>query len=87
VISLIPDSPKSLRVVIREVLDDLAARRQRAANLRKTLLRSRPQSESLQQYVSLMQQIHEKKSSRDRQRPTGGPPRPLAGDSSVEAAT
>lgn len=83
----VPDSPKSLRVVIREVLDDLAARRQRAANLRKTLLRSRPQSESLQQYVNLMQQIHEKKSSHDRQRPTSGPPRPLAGDSSVEAAT
>lgn len=81
------DSPKSLRVVLRKVVDDLAASRQRAANLRKTLLRSRPQSESLQQYVSLMQQIQEKKLSRDRRRPTSEPPRPLAGDSSVEAAT
>ncbi len=83
----VPESSKSLRIATREVLDDLATSRQIAAHLRKTLLRSRPQSESIEQYVNLMQQIHENKLNRERLRQTGKPIRPVAGDSSVEATT
>ncbi len=47
------------------VVDDLNRHRDRAATLRRLLLRTRPESESIDAYVSLMQQLSVQDSDRD----------------------
>ncbi len=56
---------KSLRTALMEVLDDLQSHRENATSLRRLTLRTRPQSESLDAYVNLMQQLAEQKSGHD----------------------
>jgi len=48
---------KSLRVGLREVLDDLPAARARALELKRHLLRTRPQSQVIEDYLRLFQQL------------------------------
>ncbi len=48
---------KALRTAVRQVLDQLPERRDRAAALRRLMLRTVPQSESVASYVTLMKQL------------------------------
>ena len=51
-----PVKPKTLRRAIRMVLDDREASRSHAATLRRTLVRNRPYSQTIDAYVQLIQQ-------------------------------
>ncbi|NNE00316.1 MAG: glycosyltransferase family 4 protein [Pirellulaceae bacterium] len=48
---------KSFRTAMRSALDDLSASRERAARLRRQLVRRRSQSETIDDYVRLLEQV------------------------------
>lgn len=63
----VPDAtPKLIRRGIMQVLEDLPARRDKASQLRRCLLRSRPQSRCVQAHVALMEKMISANRSRTR---------------------
>lgn len=53
----VPDSGKTLRTSLRQVLGDLPGHREKASMLRKLLLRTRPQSQTIDSYVRLIRDV------------------------------
>ncbi|WP_442507084.1 glycosyltransferase [Novipirellula sp. SH528] len=58
-----PAKAKSIRIAIRQTLDGLPAARQRALQLRRDLVRSRPQSKAIEAYIDLMTRVVHAKSA------------------------
>ena len=83
----VPDSAKSLRMSLRQAIDNLDQRRRHAAELRRHLIRTSPQSDAIERYVHLMERIRNQQRGDRGQNRNGNQPRPVAGDSSLEAAT
>ncbi|GAA5509915.1 glycosyltransferase [Novipirellula caenicola] len=54
---------KSLRIAIRRTLDDISQAKQRALQLRRDLIRSRPQTKVIEAYIDLMTRVVQEKSS------------------------
>ena len=50
-------TPKQTRLAVTRVLDDMERAQHRAAELRRNLLRSRPQTDSVQCYMSLLEKL------------------------------
>ena len=48
---------KQTRIAVTRVMDDLEASRHRATELRRNLLRSRPQTDSVQSYMNLLEKL------------------------------
>ncbi len=57
-------TPKSISIAIRTTFDDLAAAREHATRLRRFLLRTRPQTESIESYLKLMKTVISRRSVR-----------------------
>ncbi len=55
-------TPKSISVAIRSTLDDIEGARDRATQLRRFLLRTRPQSESIAAYLRLIENVIHRRS-------------------------
>ncbi|GAA4466231.1 glycosyltransferase [Novipirellula rosea] len=58
-----PGKSKSLRVAIRRTLDDMPQAKQRALQLRRDLVRSRPQTKAIEAYIDLMTRVVQEKSN------------------------
>lgn len=50
-------TPKQIRIGLSAVLDDLSSYQSKASQLRRLLLRTRPQSDTVEAYVKLMQRL------------------------------
>lgn len=58
-----PGKSKSLRVAIRRTLDDMPQAKQRTLQLRRDLVRSRPQTKAIEAYIDLMTRVVQEKSN------------------------
>ncbi len=60
-----PSTPKTFRKAMRNVFDDIETAKSKADSLRRRLLRTRPQSETVRQYLTLCETVVAKRRSSD----------------------
>lgn len=58
-----PGKSKSLRIAIRRTLDEMPQAKQRALQLRRDLVRSRPQTKAIEAYINVMTRVVQEKAN------------------------